>query len=106
MSELDPDLLPSDDHSAHASDGLRVIQHSLPDLEFPPDPALVADGWQRRFMADPHRAQEAVRLYSDLGFEVHVAQIDPADLSEICGECRMMVCNAYVTIYTRKSLPK
>lgn len=99
---------PQDDEMPdYASQDLHVLgshppASALPDLDFPPDPALVAQGWERRFMADPVRAREAKRLYSELGFEVHCAQIKPAELSEVCGDCALETCLAYVTIYTRK----
>jgi hypothetical protein len=73
-----------------------------PDIEFPADPELVAKGWQRRFMADPARVEESKQLYVDLGFEVRAEAIDPNELSELCGDCRLATCQAYVTIYTRK----
>jgi hypothetical protein len=73
-----------------------------PDIEFPADPKLVAEGWQRRFMADPSRVEESTRLYADLGFEVRAEAIDPGELSELCGDCRLATCLAYVTIYTRR----
>ena len=90
-----------------APDELQVIGQginaALPDLDFPPDPKLSADGWERRFMADPTRTEEAIQLYTALGFEVHVAEIDPAELSELCGDCGLETCRAYVTLYTRKT---
>lgn len=75
---------------------------SLPDLEFPPNPELVAQGWRRRFMADPVRAKEAIALYGELGFEVRCESILPDELSELCGSCRLATCRAYVTVYTRR----
>ncbi len=74
----------------------------LPDLDFPPDPQLEAQGWTRRFMADSARAREATRLYTELGFEVRAEPIQFAELSLACGDCRLATCLAYVTIYTRK----
>ncbi len=73
-----------------------------PEIEFPADPTLVAEGWQRRFMADPARIEESTRLYAELGFDVRAEAIDPDELSELCGDCRLATCRAYVTIYTRK----
>ena len=32
------------------------------------DPARLAAGWERRFVADPRRAHEAAALYVALGF--------------------------------------
>jgi hypothetical protein len=67
-----------------------------------PDPALVAQGWQRRFMADPQRLKEARALYQELGHEVLVVAVEPEELSVACGDCRVAVCHIYATIYTRK----
>ncbi len=75
---------------------------SFPELDLPPDPVLVAQGWVRRFMADPLRAEETTRLYLDLGFEVHSEPVKPDELSAECGDCRLIACKTYVTIYTRK----
>ncbi|MFQ5418778.1 MAG: hypothetical protein ACE5EY_00300 [Anaerolineae bacterium] len=80
----------------------RVEIPLLPNLEFAPDPALEAEGWQRRFMADPKQVEEAARLYTELGFEVRTEDILPTELSELCGSCRLATCRAYVTVYTRK----
>lgn len=74
----------------------------LPTLDFPPDPALEAEGWQRRFMADPDRVKEATQLYTEMGFEIRIEAIQPTELHELCGSCRLATCSAYVTIYTRK----
>jgi hypothetical protein len=74
----------------------------MPILEFPADEKLLAEGWERRFMADPKRLQEATQLYEELGFEVRAEAIQPNELSEVCGSCRVATCRAYVTIYTRK----
>ena len=78
---------------------------SWPTLDFLPDPELVADGWERRFMADPQRAEEAQSIYDELGFEVLAVTIKPSELSVLCGDCRLATCQAYVTIYTRRSPP-
>lgn len=75
---------------------------ALPNIDFPPDPELVAQGWERRFMADAAKAKEATHLYSELGFDVHAEPVKPAELSEACGGCRLVACRAYVTIYTRR----
>ena len=34
-----------------------------------PDPARIAEGWERRFMAEGKRAQEMADLYGELGKE-------------------------------------
>lgn len=51
--------------------------------------ALLAQGWNKQFMANEPRLSEAVEEYRNLGFEVHLEPIDPqacAD-SEACTAC-------------------
>ncbi len=64
--------------------------------------ALEAEGWERRYLADPDRAREAVELYSSMGFEVRAEKLEPADFGPQCGDCSQVVCRSYVLIYTRK----
>ena len=63
---------------------------------------LIAAGWQRRYLADPARAQEARDTYEAAGFEVHLEQLLPADFGAACSGCAETVCASYVVIYTRK----
>ena len=80
---------------------------STPNIYFESDPKLVAEGWERRFMANPDEIEDIIRLYTELGFQVHTEAIQTTELSAICGDCRLATCRTYVTIYTRKSsLPK
>lgn len=104
MPDLKPDSRSEDERPACPPGlGSRGLETSLfPELDFPPDPRLVAEGWQRRFTADAFRVKEARQLYSELGFEVRLEPINPAELSEVCGDCRVATCLAYVTVYTRK----
>lgn len=71
-------------------------------LNIMPDPQLLAQGWERRFIADPMRAKEAVQLYTDLGFEVLAEPVKENELSEECSDCKLIVSRLFVTIYTRK----
>ena len=66
------------------------------------DPKLVAQGWVRRFLADPARAKEAVDIYSSLGYEVKAQKLSPEDFGAMCGNCSSTICNSHVMIYTRK----
>lgn len=63
---------------------------------------LEAEGWERRYLAEPDRAKEAVAMYSSLGYEVKEHKIQPDEFSAACGECPSMVCRTHVMIYTRK----
>ena len=65
------------------------------------DPALTAEGWGRRFTADPARAQEAIELYIQLGFEVRAEAVRPVELRDECGGCHEVALH-FKTIYTRK----
>ena len=66
------------------------------------DPARVADGWQRRFLADGPRAAEAVALYAALGYEVDAVALSGSDLPADCTDCQVATLLAFKTIYTRK----
>ncbi|HLF91801.1 MAG TPA: hypothetical protein VI451_22875 [Anaerolineales bacterium] len=71
-----------------------------PDTELLPKPELVAEGWERRFMAGPARVKEVIQLYKEMGFEIHLEPVVPADLSNDCQGCTLAT-NFFVTIYTR-----
>lgn len=97
LPECPPDL---------GSGSMDSIENSLlPTLDFAADPELVADGWERRFMADPPRVEEARIIYTELGYEVRTETIKPSELSILCGDCRLATCHAYLTLYTRRSPP-
>lgn len=71
-------------------------------FSIPADSKLVAEGWTRRYLADPDRAQEAIDLYASLGYEVKSQTLTPDDFGPNCGDCASVVCRTYVMIYTRK----
>ncbi len=71
-------------------------------LGVPDDPALLADGWVRRHMAGPDRAQEAMVLYAELGYEVLSRRLTESDLAPACRGCAGVTGCAFVVIYTRK----
>jgi hypothetical protein len=66
------------------------------------DPALVAQGWERRFTADAQRAKEATELYEKLGFEVRAEPVRPRDLDDDCEDCSTVAGFHFLAIYTRK----
>jgi hypothetical protein len=74
----------------------------LPDFERPPDPRLTAEGWERRFMADGERLAEYLELYTSLGYEVRTETVRPEEISDQCGDCRLIICRLFVTLYTRR----
>jgi hypothetical protein len=74
----------------------------LTEAHLEPDPALVAQGWERRFMGDAGRVKEAVQLYEEMGYEVLTQPVQPAELSDDCDGCRLVVAFQFQTIYTRR----
>ena len=74
----------------------------LAGFERPPDPQLVAEGWERRFMADARRVKEYTELYSSMGFEVRAEPIRPEEIGPDCGDCSLVLYRLFVTIYTRR----
>ena len=64
------------------------------------NPARLADGWERRFVTDVHRAEEAVALYTRMGYEVVADPVVPEDLDEGCDTCAL--ATMFRTVYTRR----
>ena len=89
---------------------LRVVvegeaRRVLSDLQIAPDPERLAQGWERRFIADEVRVAEMVDLYRELGYETVVDPIRPADVDEDCGDCRLVAQLRLKMIYTRPRRP-
>lgn len=76
-------------------------QRILSEASFRADPALAAQGWLRRFITDEKRVQEAIDLYTELGFEVHVEPLREDELPESCEGCQILMLQQFKTIYTR-----
>jgi hypothetical protein len=66
------------------------------------DPQLLADGWERRFMTDGARAQEAVDLYAALGYEARAEPVRREDVADDCEDCQLLMLLKFATIYTRR----
>lgn len=75
---------------------------SLESISVQSDPKLLADGWERRQLADPQRAAEVTELYKTLGFEVLAKELTESDFGDACKTCAVAGCQGYVMIYTRK----
>jgi hypothetical protein len=58
--------------------------------------------WERRFIADPARAAEAIELYRQAGFEVRAESIVPDDLRDECESCALVRAGLLQVIYTRR----
>lgn len=77
-------------------------RRALLESELAPDPARIAEGWERRFLAEDARAREMAALYAELGYEVCVDPFRPADLPGACESCGLLSVLALKTVYTRR----
>ena len=66
------------------------------------DPALLAEGWERRFTADLQRIEEVIELYSQLGYEVRAVPVPSEEFHDDCTACQSVIARNFKTIYTRK----
>ncbi|BBO85754.1 hypothetical protein [Desulfosarcina ovata] len=71
--------------------------------------ALAREGWTRKFTANEPRLSEAVALYEETGYEVHlepfVTDAKPSDFPLVgtsCTSCYEGSENQYKIIFTRK----
>lgn len=86
-------------------DALRAIAESealraLGTSRVRANPARLAAGWERRFVADAPRAEEAVALYAAMGYEAVADPVVPEDLDEGCDTCAL--ATLFRTVYTRR----
>jgi hypothetical protein len=64
------------------------------------NPERLAAGWERRFVTDAPRAEEAVALYAAMGYDVVADPVVPEDLDEGCDRCAL--ATLFRTVYTRR----
>ncbi len=72
------------------------------EAQIKPDPALVAEGWQPRFIGDGRQVKEATELYEELGFEVRAEPVPAEQMGDDCTDCQVLILLQFKTIYTRK----
>ena len=51
---------------------------------------------------DRARAEEAVALYREMGFEVATDPVKPADLDPGCADCALIAAMGFQMVYTRR----
>ena len=95
------------DSSGNADISIELMQLDAllsrpPNLDRPPDPKLTAEGWDRRFMTQRGRLTEYTDLYSSLGFDVRAEPIRSDEVDPECNDCRLILYQQIVTLYTRK----
>ena len=64
---------------------------------------LKKKGWTRQFVTDEPRLSEAVELYREIGYEVHLEDATMDELNQMCVNCLPADCDKYKIIYIRKS---
>lgn len=69
------------------------------------DPALLADGWERRFVIEGRRASEFAEVYRQAGLEVRLEPLTPSRLPEGCTDCQLVLLLEFRTVYTRRRSP-
>ena len=67
-----------------------------------PDPARLEQGWVRRFVIEARRAEEYVRLYESIGYDVVADPVRREQVDDRCDDCRVVLLLDYRTIYTRE----
>ena len=72
--------------------------------DLPGEADLLSAGWEKRFIADPQRAAEAVDTYGELGYEVCLRPVNVDELDEACAGCKVLFQHFQV-VYTRKKSP-
>jgi hypothetical protein len=82
-----------------------MIRRNLAAEEFAGDPALLAAGWERRFVADGPRAEETAALYRELGYEARIEPLLPGQLAGSCAGCQAAILAAFRMVYTRPAPP-
>ncbi len=95
----------SDDNGQTNVLGLIVEQEArrfFSESQMEPDPALVAAGWQPRFVGDARQVKEAIELYTELGFDVRAEAVPVEQLADDCSDCKALIFLRFKTIYTRK----
>ena len=80
----------------------REAKRVLSEQQLQADSELVAEGWERRFVADARRAEETMELYEQLGYEVRAEPARAEELGDDCDDCQLFLLLQFKTIYTRK----
>jgi hypothetical protein len=62
---------------------------------------LVAEGWERRFVATEPRLRESVELYQEIGFDVLLEPLPTEDEAKGAG-CEESGCTACFEVYRER----
>jgi hypothetical protein len=82
-------------------DACRSSASTFGGCSAPPNPKLIAEGWERRFVADARMAREAKDTYAQLGYEVKLESLVTSYLKEECTGCHILLKD-FSVVYTRR----
>ena len=107
MSDSNHNTVSGASQQANVTSSLSLIveqeaRRFFSEAQLKPDPVLVAEGWQPRFIADARQTKEATELYQELGFEVRAEPVPVKDMGDDCSDCQVLILLQFKTIYTRK----
>ena len=73
----------------------------MPEEKESAEERLKRDGWEKMFDATEPRMSEAVELYIELGYEVHLEPVNLVEIDEECKPCIDGEVGEHKTIYIR-----
>jgi len=98
---MDDKILHADDALNRISANCKIEHEGSWGCTLPPDSRLIAEGWERRFIADERMARDAIDTYTELGYEVRLEPVNTTSLREECSGCKSLFAQ-FSAIYTRK----
>ncbi len=107
MSNADYNAVPANGSRQNDVKSISLIveqeaRRFFSDMQIKPDPALVSQGWEPRFVGDARQVKEATGLYTELGYEVRAEPVPAEQLGDECSDCKILILLQFKTIYTRK----
>jgi hypothetical protein len=70
-------------------------------MSLTPEEKLIKEGWQKQTTYDDPRLSEMVKMYKEIGFEVHLEPFN-AENESGCSGCMQLMPDLFKTIYTRR----
>ena len=67
----------------------------------PREEELALEGWEKKFTAMEPKITEYVKMYEEMGFEVHTEPVTREELGQECTSCYALTFDLFQTIYTR-----
>lgn len=67
----------------------------------PREAELAKEGWERKFTTSEPKLAEFIKMYQEMGFEVHEEPLTREELGQDCGSCFVLAADIFRTIYTR-----